>query len=205
MRHPDRVKVTLVRRVCGRMTPVRILWRFGLVCWLAAAVWYFLRPPSLWLLDGVVVPLMVVLYVFGLAAVIVGLVAGRRRTLLLTLVPMMVVVTAMVNPAWQVAPRTWFAMHRPLFDMALATEPGNLYYGNALPLPLRFLSVEGRVSDQEGRRFFPQWIGIPDDAGGYLYDPVQSPSGVDLYGMLCGNPVDLGDGWWMCGMADTGR
>ena len=120
------------------MAVVRVLWWFGLVCWSVAAVWHFTRPPSLWLLDVVVQPLTVVLYVFGFGAVVVGLVAGRRRRMLLTLVPVMVVVTAMVNPAWQVAPRTWFAMHRPLFDMALATEPGNLYYGNALPLPLRF-------------------------------------------------------------------
>ena len=48
--------------------------------------------------------------------------------------------------------------------------------------------------------FFPQWMGIPDDAGGYIWSPGASPEGVDLYGMLCQAPVNLGDGWWMCGM-----
>jgi len=183
---------------------VRLLWWCGLGCWSVALVWHFIRPPSLWLLDLAVQPLTVVLYVFGFGAVVVALVADRRRTALLTVVPVMVVVTAMVNPVWRVAPRMWFAMHRPLFDMALATDPGNLYYGNALPLPLRFLSSEGRVSEQEGSRFFPQWVGIPDDAGGYLFNPARSPRGVDLYGSPCSDPVDLGEGWWMCGLADTG-
>ncbi|MEU0496862.1 hypothetical protein [Mycobacterium sp. NPDC006124] len=186
------------------MAAVRVLWWFGLACWSVAALWHFLRPPSLWLLDVVVQPLSVVLYVFGFGAVIVALVAQRRRTALLTVVPVMIVVTALVNPGWQVAPRAWFAMHRPLFDMALATQPGESYYGNALPLHLRFLSSGGRVSDQDGSRFFPQWIGVPDDAGGYLYDPIRSPVGADLYGSSCRNPVDLGGGWWMCGLADTG-
>jgi len=186
------------------MAAVRALFWFGLTCWSAGALWHFLRPPSLWLLDVVVQPLSVVLYVFGFGAVIVTLAVRRRRTALLTLVPLMVVATALVNPGWKVAPRAWFAVHRPLFDMALATDPGDLYYGNALPLPVRFLSVGGRVSNQDGSRFFPQWIGIPDDAGGYLYDPSHSPAGADLYGSTCSEPVDLGDGWWMCGLADTG-
>ncbi|WP_109526539.1 MULTISPECIES: hypothetical protein [Nocardia] len=52
--------------------------------------------------------------------------------------------------------------------------------------------------------FFPQWIGIPDGGGGYLYSPENSPAGVDLYGGPCVEPVDLGDGWWMCDLALTG-
>ena len=50
--------------------------------------------------------------------------------------------------------------------------------------------------------FLPQWSGIPDDAGGYWYSPGESPDGWDMWGMLCKNPVDLGEGWWTCGMAD---
>ena len=53
-------------------------------------------------------------------------------------------------------------------------------------------------------RFFPQWIGIPDDAGGYIYSPSGSPAQADMYGMICSNPVDLGDGWWTCGLRNNG-
>lgn len=149
-------------------------------------------------------PLMGALYLLGLAAVVAAAIGGRRWVVLATVAPVLVVVTIVVNSTWKVAPRTWFAMHRPLFERALQTDPGKEYYGNQLPWTLRFLVAEGRVSVRDGSRFFPQWIGIPDDAGGYLYDPVESPEGVDMYGFICADPVDLGDGWWMCGLRDNG-
>jgi len=69
------------------MAVVRVLWWFGLVCWSVAAVWHFTRPPSLWLLDVVVQPLTVVLYVFGFGAVVVGLAVNRRRETCTTAAP----------------------------------------------------------------------------------------------------------------------
>jgi hypothetical protein len=48
--------------------------------------------------------------------------------------------------------------------------------------------------------FLPQWVGIPDDAGGYVF--VQTAPApdlvVDLFGepLAVGDGLDLGDGWW---------
>ena len=172
----------------------------GLACWAAGFLWHWTRPPSMWILDVVIVPAAAVIYGVGFWSVIIAAVGARHRAALLTLVPLIVVLTVLVNPWWRLAPQTWFTVHRPLFELALATAPGEQLYGNRLPVPLRFLTATGRVSDQEGSRFFPQWVGIPDDAGGYLYNPKQSPEGVDLYGRECRSPVDLGGGWWMCEM-----
>ncbi|MBJ7341779.1 hypothetical protein [Mycolicibacterium sp.] len=181
----------------------KLFW-MGLACWVAGFLWHWTRPPSMWILDALIVPVAACVYGIGFWSVIVAAVGARRRAALLTLVPAIVVLTLLVNSSWRLAPQTWFAVHRPLFDLALKTEPGQQLYGNRLPVPLRFLTVTGRVSDQQGGRFFPQWLGIPDDAGGYLYNPGRSPEGVDLYGKQCRNPVDLGAGWWMCGMAGMG-
>ncbi|MFV8160849.1 hypothetical protein ACNQVK_01610 [Mycobacterium sp. 134] len=169
-----------------------------------AAFWWYWSRTSLWFMDIVVGPLMAVLYLFGVVAVAVVLIRRRQWVAVAVAVPVLVVVTVFVNSAWVFAPRAWFALHRPLFEMALGTDPGHDYYGRELPWHLRFLSVHGRVSDQSGSRFFPQWIGIPDDAGGYLYNPGRSPAGADLYGMVCRNPMDLGDGWWTCGLRTNG-
>ena len=183
---------------------------FGLAAWVVGFGYHWLRP-NLWVLDVVLVPLGALLYVGGLAAVVVGAVGGRRLPLIMGLVPAVVVATAVVNPGWRVAPRTWFALHRPLFEMALSTEPGPGYYGTGLPLPLRFLTADGHLSSPQAFddgvpnrrsevRFFPQWIGVPDDAGGYLYAPDGPPTGLDMYGMECTKPVALGGDWWMCGL-----
>ena len=96
----------------------------------------------------------------------------------------------------------WFADHREQYEAALAVDPGDEYYGAPLPDDLAHLSVTGRVSGDSATRFFPQWTGIPDDAGGYFYSPGGSPEGRDMYGMICQDPVSLGDGWWACGMGD---
>lgn len=48
--------------------------------------------------------------------------------------------------------------------------------------------------------FFPQWYGLIDDAGGFIFSPSGAPEGMNMAGMICDRPVDLGEGWWMCGM-----
>jgi len=138
----------------------------------------------MWILDLAIIPFTAVVYVFAFVMSILAVVASRRLVVLLTV--------------------AWFTVHRPLFDLALETDPGTDYYGNELPAPLRFLTADGRVSNDNGNIFFAQWLGIPDDAGGYIYNPGQSPEGADLYGLFCQDPVDLGGGWWMCGLADNG-
>ncbi|MCV7192825.1 hypothetical protein H7I02_08475 [Mycolicibacterium brumae] len=72
----------------------------------------------------------------------------------------------------------WFLAHRPLFELARATDPGSSYYGAELPWGLPFLSSTGQASG--------------------------SPEGADKYGMICSAPTDLGRGWWMCGLAGSG-
>ena len=99
--------------------------------------------------------------------------------------------------------RAWFQDHRADFERAAADLPDDCceeYYGEALPGDLRYLTVDGRVSRFDGDLFFPQWKALVDDAGGYWYAPGASPAGHDMYGMICEDPVDLGGGWWECGM-----
>ncbi len=101
-----------------------------------------------------------------------------------------------------VAPQLWFQTHRLAYDAAVAasSDIGDGYYGDELPLQWRWLTVDGRVVEKDGALFFPQWYAIPDDGGGYFYSRSGSPAGTDMAGMICQAPVNLGDGWWMCGM-----
>lgn len=98
----------------------------------------------------------------------------------------------------------WFEEHRAEFETARGLALPADAYSTLLPADLAHLSKDGTVrtgSGPDGQTiFFPQWFGIPDDAGGYIYSPGGDPTGFDMYGMSCQGPVDLGDGWWSCGM-----
>ncbi len=76
--------------------------------------------------------------------------------------------------------------------------------GMYVELPRQFAAfTAGGLASCSGEAvFLPQWSGIPDDAGGYWYSPSESPEGWDMWGMICEEPADLGDGWWKCGMGD---
>ena len=110
----------------------------------------------------------------------------------------------------RVASRTWFDVHRSFYEAALddVDTGSDEYYGDRLPARYSWLTVDGRAvpHPMRGERdvpesvFFPQWYGIPDDGGGYIWSPDGSPEGMDMAGARCHDPVDLGDGWWMCGM-----
>ncbi|MFT3715604.1 MAG: hypothetical protein QM774_06565 [Gordonia sp. (in: high G+C Gram-positive bacteria)] len=172
----------------------------GLAVWLIAMVWSYFRP-SLWVLDVVVVPLMWVFAVGGITAMAVGAMFSARRSMITGAgLVVVLLLTGVVGAWWQASPRVWFETHRALYEQALHTDPGDDYYGAPLPLHLRFLSVGGHVSGRKDTRFFPQWIGTPDDAGGYLYSPSGSPAGYDMYGQVCSDPTALGGDWWMCGL-----
>lgn len=81
-------------------------------------------------------------------------------------------------------------------------EYGDCYdYYVELPKEYAPFTAGGLTSCWEEVVFLPQWSGIPDDAGGFWYSPYRSPEGFDMWGMICRDPVDLGDGWWTCGMA----
>lgn len=127
-----------------------------------------------------------------------------------------VATAALMMVSWQSvsqSPREWFEDHRSDYEAAAAISVGDDYYGVSLPSGLSWLSVDGHMAerclqrcqgaDPVTARFFPMWMGIPDDAGGFIHSPDVSPDGLlDMYGMPCEDPTDLRDGWWMCGMAD---
>lgn len=89
-------------------------------------------------------------------------------------------------------------MESPAF---IQSPDADAYYGVALPPQLAYLSATGRVSGSaRDGVFLPLWTGIPDDAGGLIWAPHGSPTGYNLYGMICRQPVPLDDHWWSCGV-----
>lgn len=74
-------------------------------------------------------------------------------------------------------------------------------YYTDLPSSLAAFAACGMVSVYTNSVFVAQWGGVPDDAGGFWYSPRKSPEGYDMWGMICRSPIDLGGGWWECGMA----
>lgn len=158
-------------------------------------------------------PLVGVWAIILLASAALGWPIARR----VGVVGASVVAVALAVSWWswsEQSPREWFREHQGSYEEAVQIPmTTDAYYGQELPSELSLLTVDGRMSEQcLGRcqasadrimvRFFPMWEGTPDDAGGFLYSPEVSPSGADMYGMPCEAPVDLGAGWWMCGMAD---
>lgn len=121
------------------------------------------------------------------------------------------IATTIVFTDWTGAfARSWFWLHRGEFVAAeQLTRSGALgapetwdYYGVELPFGLRALSVDGHISEI-GRAggapvlFVPAYMGIPDDAYGFVH-LVGAVEGGDLDGY--GDPIEpripLGNGWW---------
>jgi hypothetical protein len=102
-------------------------------------------------------------------------------------------------------PTTRFDILRPGLDavasssvVADAKDPSGSV---SLPLRLAWTSANGKVDpSQDGAVFIPMWVGWRDNAGGYWYSPDSSPEYADMWGLQCLEPIDLGDGWWACGM-----
>ncbi len=172
---------------------------------------------TLWLLAvcGVLLPLPFVGTYVGLAAgiltwlvivgavVLVGVLVGRRRWLTVTATGLTLLLAAVLLNWSSVAPAAWFDTHRSLYERAarhVVDVGAGGYDGVQLPVALRPLSADGRVRTEGSMLFFPQWLGIPDDAGGYFYSPGGSPQGADMLGLICREPESLGDDWWVCGM-----
>ena len=176
----------------ARTSPITI----AVVAWVVVAAFEVLRLPtfgSFYPLDLLVRG--VLWATVALATALFAWRAGWTRGIPVTV---LVVVAVLAGFNWSVlAPRLWFETHRPLYDLTTNDAVGGGYYGTSLGW-LRPLTVSGNASRTETGLFYPQWIGIPDDAGGYLWSPSGSPAGVDLYGTICIDPVDLGDGWWLC-------
>lgn len=167
----------------------------GLLLWIPVVAWWWQRT-QLWLLDLIVIPLGILIGSLALGMVVIGLLRGRHVLLACVLVPLLLASFAVTGPYASQRPQLWMWIHRPMYTAALSHDPGTDYYGSTLPPNLRVLAVDGRSSAKDGVRFFPQWIGIPDDAHGFLYSPGRAPVGFDMYGLECREPRDLGDGWW---------
>ncbi|WP_157239364.1 hypothetical protein [Catenuloplanes japonicus] len=78
------------------------------------------------------------------------------------------------------------------------------YYGAPLPWNLKYLAYAGNAAtigavDDSGRTalFLAVWVGIPDDAIGYVYLGDSPPAqGYDCFGYICQVDRSLGDGWY---------
>lgn len=101
-------------------------------------------------------------------------------------------------------PVGWFEEHRDEFEEAAEWSDGRCCVddGSSIRLPdhLDHLSDNGRVHGGEGRFFFPQWFGIPDDAGGFWYSPDGRPGDMAVFGTGCFSRELLDDEWLSCGM-----
>lgn len=62
------------------------------------------------------------------------------------------------------------------------------------------LSAHAYAEVQGDAVFFPQWLAAGSGGGGFIHLTKGSPEGIDMHGQACTRPVDLGDGWWACGM-----
>ncbi len=182
-----------MRRVVLSVVAMVALWAVAVaVVWLSP--WFVGSPLGMGVAGVAWIGLGVVVGLLG------GLVGGRWWLAVAGVVVTALLAVPLYN--WSaVAPTAYFQVHKPLYERAVRTaQTDDSYYGAGLPIALRPLSARGGVRDQGGMLFFPQWFGVPDDAGGYFWSPEKSPEGADMFGMLCQDPVDLGDGWWACGM-----
>ena len=165
------------------------------------SVLVFLIPPfelALWMAAGTLTVLLL-----GLAGV---------RWLVRSVVVVLLALVSVHFINWAAFhPVSYYATHEYAFAaMAAAIRNGSIhlsneYYGEPLPYYLRDLSTNGKVAivgyqDGVPVLFLPQWIGIPDDAAGYVFfDGDARPDlAVDLFGAPANVSagIDLGDSWW---------
>jgi hypothetical protein len=185
----------------ARLWPSR--WLGCALAWLPVLLVEMISIPNQWLLVFLVPPVELVLW----------LVAGWRTLRLLTrtgsgrlaraatLLAFSVVCVHFTN--WGVFhPSSYYATHRYAFAaVAAGLRDGSVgstddYYGRALPWYQRDLSTLATaavVGEQDGRPvvFLPQWLGIPDDAAGYVFlDRAPEPGlTVDLFGAQVQQPL----------------
>ncbi|MEV0395095.1 hypothetical protein [Polymorphospora rubra] len=208
----------LERRV-GHRTGARLLlgWATALLAW-GAVVWVEVRNlPNVSVLMSVVPAFELAVWLTAILLT-VRLVAGSGRPVRGTRLAAVAAVAVLLAALcvrftnWAVyEPTTYYALHRHSFDaVAAGVRAGSIgtsddYYGEPLPWHLRDLSTDGRaavIAEQDGEPvvFLPQWLGFPDDAGGYAYlagDP-RPDLELNLYGArahLTGG-IRLGNGWW---------
>ncbi|RHA40981.1 hypothetical protein D1825_09330 [Cellulomonas rhizosphaerae] len=135
---------------------------------------------------------------------LVARLASRGWAVVACLVSAFVALCALSGPPWY-GPRATFEVMRADLVEAAAQRVDQVdadsYLGTRLPAHLAALSESGTTLTRDGTVFFPQWFGIPDDAGGYFYTASgEPPTGWDMFGEPCTEPLPLEPHWWACGM-----
>lgn len=202
------VPATRDRRISSLVAPL-----VAALAWSGVAYIELVRLPKDWVLIYAVPPFEATVW---LVAAMATIYLAKTRlvpsvtTRAAVAIAMAVLMVHFNNWAF-VEPRSYYATHRGSFEHAAelvrAGEVGKSdeYYGEKLPRALIDLSADGNASvvgQQDGKPvvFLPQWLGIPDDAGGYIYydGELRSDTEVDLYGRLVGGSEmrELGNGWW---------
>jgi hypothetical protein len=180
--------------------------------WLAVAGIEAIDIPNMSLLVFVVAPFELAIWLAAVALTVAAIGGFRGSTVVrvVTAIGLLIAVVEFNN--WSVfEPRSYYWSHRWAFAaVADGVRHGTIgasdaYYGEPLPRPLRDLSTDGRASaiaryDGHPIVFLPEYLGIPDDAAGYVFFEGVSPEDVwvDLYGApaTLHGAENLGDGWW---------
>jgi hypothetical protein len=145
-----------------------------------------------------------------LATVVIARRTGAARAVSIGLAGGLLAVTVVFGDWHSAYARFWFTLNRPQFvaaaDLARSGALGVPaewdYYGPQLPAPLNVLSVDGRISvigEAAGQPvlFMPAYLGIPDDAYGFVHiSGADRPGRLDGYGDRIEPRIELGDGWW---------
>jgi hypothetical protein len=187
-------------------------WVGGVLAWVPVVFVEMVSIPNEWLLVLLVPPFELVLWLVA-GWLTLRLLTRTRSGRLVRAAAVLVFGGLCVHfTNWGVFhPGSYYATHRYAFHaVAAGARNGSVgsmddYYGRALPWCLRDLSTLGTaavVGEQDSGPvvFLPQWLGIPDDAAGYVFvDGVPEPGlTVDLFGarVHVAGGTDLGDGWW---------
>lgn len=133
---------------------------------------------------------------------------GHRRVTIPTALVASCVALALLSGATSTTVFERFELMRPDLDavasLPLVTNNPQPEYYEHLPPDLAHTAVFGLVSvDGRGGVFVPQWSGIPDDAGGFIYWPHAGVPQWDMWGMSCSEPTRLDGQWWACGLGEV--
>jgi energy-coupling factor transporter transmembrane protein EcfT len=168
--------------------------------------------PNISLLVFVVPPFEMALWLTAATLTVVAIAGFKGSTVVRGVAAAGLLAATIQFNNWSVfEPRSYYWSHRWAFAaVADGVRDGTIgtsdaYYGEPLPRPLRDLSTTGQASvigRYSGRPvvFLPQFLGIPDDAAGYVFYEGVLPADftIDLYGAPASlhGAVNLGDGWW---------
>jgi hypothetical protein len=193
-------------------------WVGCVLAWVPVVLVEMISIPNEWLLLFVVPPLELVLWLFAGWLTLRLLTRTRPGRLVRAAAVLAFWVLCLHFTNWGVFhPSSYYATHRYAFNaVAAGVRNGSIgstddYYGRALPWYLRDLSTLGTaavVGEQDSGPvvFLPQWLGIPDNAVGYVFvdGPPEPDLTADLFGELVhvAGGIDLGDGWWYLRLGD---